>query len=89
MARLITFEPGAWNDYEYWQTQNKKVAGRIRILVKDIQRTPFIGIGKPEPLKHDKHGHWSRRIDEKNRIIYRITDEAIIIVECRYHYNDL
>jgi len=78
----------AWKDYLYWQSQDKKTLKRINELIKDIDRQPFTGIGKPEPLKGDKQGYWSRRIDDANRIVYKIENEKIIIVQCGGHYND-
>ncbi|MCM1334604.1 MAG: Txe/YoeB family addiction module toxin [Bacteroides sp.] len=83
----IQWEEMAWNDYLYWQTQDKKTIKRINRLIQDIQRNHFDGIGKPEPLK-DYDGFWSRRIDDKNRIIYTIKNESIIIAACKGHYND-
>jgi toxin YoeB len=77
----------SWDDYLYWQTQDKKTFKRINELIKDIDRSPFDGIGKPEPLKHEYQGYWSRRIDEKNRLIYRIENNTIIIAQCRTHYE--
>lgn len=78
----------AWEDYVYWQTQDKKTLKRINQILQDIGRNPFSGIGKPEPLKHWHQGYWSRRIDETNRIIYKIEGEQIVIVQCRAHYDD-
>jgi len=78
----------AWKDYIYWQSQDKKTLKRINEIIKDIDRQPFFGIGKPEPLKGDRKGFWSRRIDESNRIIYQIEQEKIIIVQCGGHYDD-
>jgi len=78
----------AWADYLHWQSQDKKTLKRINELIRDIDRQPFIGIGKPEPLKGDKQGYWSRRIDEANRIIYKIENDRIIITQCGGHYND-
>ncbi|GHT55165.1 Txe/YoeB family addiction module toxin [Spirochaetia bacterium] len=77
----------AWDDYLYWQTQDKKTFRKINQLIKDIDRTPFDGIGKPEPLKNEYQGYWSRRIDEANRLIYRIENNMIIIAQCRTHYE--
>ncbi len=77
----------AWEDYLYWQSQDKKTLKRINALIKDIQRSPFDGIGKPEPLRHDLAGWWSRRIDDTNRIVYRISNENLEIVQCRTHYE--
>lgn len=82
----IMFLDDAWQDYLYWQKTDKKILGRINQLIKDTQRTPFGGIGKPEPLKFDMSGLWSRRINHEHRLIYQVKDEYIIIVQCRYHY---
>ena len=87
MTRKISFTPTAWKDYEYWQGQDKKTLKRINALIKECLRTPFEGIGKPEPLLGDLSGFWSRRIDEKNRLVYEVTDAAITIISCRYHYE--
>ncbi len=78
----------AWEDYTYWQTQDKKTLKRINMLLKDIERENFDGIGKPEPLKVDLSGFWSRRIDDVNRLVYRIHDNVVEIVSCRGHYED-
>ncbi|MCL1833831.1 MAG: Txe/YoeB family addiction module toxin [Leptospirales bacterium] len=78
----------AWSDYLYWQSQDKKTLNRINYLIKDIERNGNDGIGKPEPLKGDFSGWWSRHIDEKNRLIYRIENDKITIVHCRTHYGD-
>lgn len=78
----------AWEDYLYWQTQDKRTLRRINMILKDIDREPFTGLGKPEPLKGDKQGYWSRRIDEVNRIIYKVENDQIIIVQCGGHYAD-
>jgi len=77
-----------WDDYVYWQTQDKKTLKRANILIKDIERGPFEGIGKPEPLKHDLAGWWSRKIDDANRIVYRIKDGNLEIAQCKGHYDD-
>ena len=82
----LIFSEHAWNDYLYWQKRDKKMLNRINKLVKDIQRTPFEGIGKPEPLKHALAGYWSRRIDEAHRIVYAVKDDSILIAQLRYHY---
>lgn len=82
----ILFLVDAWTDYLYWQNQDKKTLKRINQLIKDIQRNPFDGIGKPEPLKFDMSELWSRRINQEHRLIYQIKDDLIIIVQCRYHY---
>ena len=78
----------AWEDYTYWQTQDKKTLKRINMLLKDIERGNFDGIGKPEPLKGDMSGFWSRRIDDVNRLVYRIRGDVISIVSCKGHYED-
>ncbi len=77
----------AWEDYLYWQTQDKKTLKRINSLIQDIERNPFEGIGKPEPLKYDLSGCWSRRIDDTNRIVYRINNDILEILQCRTHYK--
>ena len=78
----------AWKDYVYWQTQDRKTLKRINDLLKDIDLHPFLGIGKPEALKGDKQGYWSRRIDDANRIVYKIAEKQIVIVQCGGHYDD-
>ncbi len=83
---ILYWAENAWDDYLYWQSIDKKIIKRINLLIKDIQRRPFNGIGDPEPLKHNWSGYWSRRIDKEHRIIYKLTDEALYIVQCRYHY---
>ncbi|NEP55293.1 MAG: Txe/YoeB family addiction module toxin [Moorea sp. SIO3C2] len=82
----ITFAETAWDDYLYWQQTDKKTLKRINNLIKDISRSPFEGIGDPEPLKFNWLGFWSRRIDKKNRIIYAVEEDTILIAQCRYHY---
>lgn len=82
----IIFLNSAWEDYLYWQQQDKKTLKKINLLIKDAQRTPFEGLGKPEPLKHHLSGWWSRRIDLEHRLIYKLEANSIIIMECRYHY---
>ena len=77
----------AWNDYLYWQTQDRKTLKRLNMLLLDTMRNPFDGIGKPEPLKH-QNGYWSRRIDETNRIVYKIDGDAIVVAACKGHYED-
>ncbi|MEQ9299191.1 MAG: Txe/YoeB family addiction module toxin [Cyclobacteriaceae bacterium] len=83
----VTFSMNAWEDYLYWQNEDKRILRKINALVKDIMRTPFSGIGKPEPLKHELAGYWSRRIDREHRLVYKVKDEALLIYMCRYHYN--
>lgn len=82
----VIFSESAWEDYLYWQKTDKKVLSRINKLIKETQREPFEGIGKPEPLKHSLAGYWSRRINEGDRMVYKITDNAILIAQLRYHY---
>lgn len=82
----ITFSTKAWEQYLYWQQNDKKVLKRINLLVKDIQRSPFEGVGKPEPLKHALSGYWSRRINEEHRLVYKVCDDLLLIAQCRYHY---
>lgn len=83
----LLWEERAWEDYCYWQSQDKKTLKKINMLIKDIQRNNFIGIGKPEPLKENLAGYWSRRIDSTNRVVYTISDDSIIIISCKGHYN--
>lgn len=83
---ILSWAEKAWEDYLYWQNTDKQVLKRINTLLKDIQRQPFEGIGDPEPLRHNWSGYWSRRIDREHRLVYKYTDEAIFIVQCRYHY---
>ncbi len=78
----------AWNDYLYWQSQDKKTLKRINALLKDVERQYYTGIGKPEALKGELSGFWSRRIDDKNRLVYRIVDGIIEILSCKGHYDD-
>jgi toxin YoeB len=85
--RNIHFTVEAWSDYLYWQGQDKKTLKRINQLVESARRTPFEGIGKPEPLKENLSGFWSRRIDDANRLVYAVNDTEIIIISCRYHYR--
>lgn len=83
---MITFRLRAWEDYLYWQQTDRKILKRINVLIKDIRRDAFKGMGKPEALKHQYSGFWSRRIDNEHRLIYTIVDDELIIVQCRYHY---
>ena len=85
--RKVWFE-GAWEDYLYWQAQDKCTLRRINALVRDIERDPFDGIGKPEPLRGDLAGFWSRRIDERNRFVYRVQGSTLEIIACRGHYDE-
>jgi len=78
----------AWEDYLYWQEQNRKIAAKINRLLKDIERNPFDGLGKPESLKFEYQGAWSRRIDEEHRLVYAVENGRMIIIACRFHYSD-
>ncbi len=82
----IVFSEIAWEDYTSWQTEDKKMLKKINELIKDIKRTPYEGIGKPEPLKFDLSGFWSRRIDLEHRIVYQVIQQELLIYSCRYHY---
>jgi toxin YoeB len=84
----LLFHDQAWADYLYWQQNDKQLLKRVNLLIKEIQREPFGGLGKTEPLKGDLSGYWSRRIDSTHRIVYRVEAEALIIAQCRGHYND-
>ena len=84
----LLWEDRAWSDYLYWQTQDKKTLKRINALIKDILRSPYQGIGKPEPLRENLSGWWSRRIDETNRIVYYEQGESVYIISCLGHYDD-
>jgi len=83
----ITFSKNAWEDYMSWQSEDKKVLKKINDLIKDIQRTPYEGMGKPESLKYDLTGIWSRRIDREHRLVYQVNENEILIYSCRYHYD--
>lgn len=82
----LIFSERAWEDYLYWQKTDKKILNRINSLIKDIQRDPYSGIGKPEALKHGLSGYWSRRIDDEHRILYKVEDNSLLLVQIRYHY---
>jgi toxin YoeB len=83
---MICFRRQAWEDYLFWQANDKRILKRINQLIRDIQRDPFEGIGKPEPLKHQFAGFWSRRINDEHRLVYALMDDEIVIIQCRYHY---
>ncbi|MCZ2722221.1 Txe/YoeB family addiction module toxin [Marinomonas sp. 15G1-11] len=85
-SRLLCWTDEAWNDYVYWQGQDKKTLKRINKLISDTKRSPFEGIGKPESLKENLSGFWSRRIDGTNRLVYAVDDKTLTIISCRYHY---
>ena len=82
----LIFSAHAWDDYLYWQKTDKKITTRINTLIRNIQRMPSEGIGKPEPLKHGLAGYWSRRITDEHRIVYKVENDAILIAQLRYHY---
>jgi toxin YoeB len=86
MTRKLTWTGEAWLDYLYWQSQDKKTLKRINKLIEAVLRNPFDGIGKPEPLKENLTGFWSRRIDDTHRLLYIVEDEYLTIIACRYHY---
>jgi toxin YoeB len=83
----LEFEPSAFEDLTWWVQQNRKTALRIMRLIENIQKTPFEGLGKPEPLKHELKGLWSRRIDREHRLVYEVLDDKVRILACRFHYD--
>lgn len=84
--RKIAFLPQAFADFNDWASEDRKIHGRIVKLILEIDRTPFSGTGKPEPLRHNLKGLWSRRITSEHRLVYKVTEEEIVIVSCRFHY---
>jgi len=84
---VIIFSKNAWEDYTSWLTEDKKILKKINDLIKEIQRTPYEGKGKPEPLKYDLTGFWSRRIDREHRLVYQVKENEILIYSCKYHYD--
>ncbi|MGP1367595.1 MAG: Txe/YoeB family addiction module toxin [Schwartzia sp. (in: firmicutes)] len=86
--RSIAWDMDAWEDYLYWQQQEKKTVKKIHQLIKEMSRNPFEGIGKPEPLKGDLAGFWSRRIDDEHRLVYAVEEDRIVVIACRGHYDD-
>lgn len=86
MTRELAFDAHGWDDYTYWQTQDRKTLKRINVLITDVLRDPFGGMGKPEPLRHVLSGAWSRRIDDANRLVYFVSDTHIVILQARDHY---
>ncbi len=82
----VVFSDNAWDEYLYWQKTDKKLLNRINELIKAIKRTPFEGIGKPEPLKHALAGYWSRRINDEHRLVYKIEGDSLLIAQCKLHY---
>lgn len=87
MIDILAWTKEAWSDYVYWQSQDKKTLKRINKLITNTQRNPSEGIGKPEPLKENLTGFWSRRIDDNNRLVYTVDDNRLTIISCRYHYE--
>ncbi|MDT8364848.1 MAG: Txe/YoeB family addiction module toxin [Nitrosomonas sp.] len=83
---ILSWADNAWEDYLFWQATDTKILTRINMLIKEIKRDPFKGTGKPEPLKHNWTGYWSRRINREHRLVYKVTKEALYIAQCRYHY---
>ncbi|MDK9723822.1 MAG: Txe/YoeB family addiction module toxin [Sterolibacteriaceae bacterium MAG5] len=83
---MIAFRKRAWEDYLHWQQTDRKTLQRINALIRDIQRNPYEGLGKPEALKHQFAGFWSRRIDDEHRLVYTFVDDELVVVQCRYHY---
>jgi len=86
MSKKLVWTNEAWTDYIYWQSQDRKTLKRINKIIEDTKRTPFKGIGKPEPLRENLSGFWSRRIDDTNRLVYIVDKKYITIISCRYHY---
>ena len=86
MTKKLVWTDEAWAGYVYWQTQDRKTLKRINRLIEDAKRRPFEGLGKPEPLRENLSGFWSRRIDHTNRLVYAVDDEFLTIISCRYHY---
>ncbi len=87
MSERLTWTQAAWRDYLYWQTQDKKTLKRVTILLQDAVRTPFTALGKPEPLRENLAGFWSRRINESNRLVYTVDGNDLVVIACRYHYD--
>lgn len=85
--KRVAFEASAFEDFVGWAANDKKTYAKIVALIRDIQRSAFTGLGKPEPLKHDLKGYWSRRITEEHRLVYKVTNDAIIVASCKYHYE--
>ena len=84
---VLTFTENAWGDYLFWQKTDRKTVKKINGLIKEIQRTPFEGIGKPEPLRYDLAGYWSRRIDREHRLVYQVAENELLVYACRFHYD--
>jgi len=86
MTKLVAWTEEAWEDYVWWQSQDRKTLKRINLLVRDTLREPFGGIGKPEALRENLSGFWSKRIDDTNRLVYAVEEDKLVIISCRYHY---
>ena len=84
---LVAFTPHAWEDYLYWQRSDKNILRKVNRLIEETCRNPFSGIGKPEPLKHELSGTWSRRINGEHRLVYSLEEDTLIVLQCRYHYD--
>jgi toxin YoeB len=87
MPERLTWTESAWGDYQYWQNQDRKTLKRINLLIQDAMRSPFEGIGKPERLRENLSGFWSRRIDDANRLVYTMNGDDLVVIACRYHYE--
>ena len=85
---IISFVERSWNEYNSWQEDDKKVYKKLQKLIKEIMRDPFDGIGKPEPLKNNLAGYWSRRITDEHRLVYKVEQNQLIIISCKYHYDE-
>lgn len=85
--RRIVFLPKAFENFTDWASEDKQIHRKIISLIQDIQRTPFSGLGKPEPLRHSLQGLWSRRINGEHRLVYKVTDEDLVVISCKYHYE--
>lgn len=88
MSRKVVFEFSAFQDFNEWAVLDKKIYQKIVNLIQDINRSPFTGIGKPEPLKYELSGYWSRRISDEHRLVYQVTNDTIVIIACKYHYSE-
>ena len=82
----LIFSQDAWDDYLHWQKTDRRLLNRVNLLIREVLRSPFEGIGKPEPLKHALAGYWSRRINDEHRLVYKVDGESVMIAQCRYHY---
>lgn len=85
---ILSWTDKAWEDYLFWQENDRKILKRINTLIRDAQRNPFDGLGNPEPLKHQFSGFWSRRIDREHRLVYQVENDILLIAQCRFHYDD-